>query len=117
MSPTIWAAIISGLIALLIAFSTLLATVIYRTGFLTGQLSTRVDSLEVWRGNVRSDLHEVSDKLEAAAVKMEGIATQLRAVHQLIDERTERRIGERAVPDECPLTVGPPTPRPRRAGV
>jgi hypothetical protein len=108
VSPTIWAAVISGVIALLIAFSTLLGTVIYRTGYTVGQLSTRVDSLETWRVNVRGDFHEVSGQLQGVIVQMAEMVIELRAVHKLIDDRTVWRTGR---PADCPLEE-PRTPKP-----
>ncbi len=80
MTPAIW---IAG-IGLLITFSTFLATVIYRSG----HLSARVEELERWRGNLRLDMHEISEKLEGLTAAVHGLQT-------LIEERTERRRLER----------------------
>lgn len=80
MTLSIW---IAG-IAVLITFSTFLANVIFRSGHVTGALETRVSALEAWRGTIRFDMHEISDKMEALVVEM-------KALHTLIEERTERR--------------------------
>ena len=75
MSALTWTAI-----GILLTFSIFLANIIYRAG----TLSARVDELERWRTDVRRDLHEVSDKLEAVRNEVHRLAT-------LIEERTERR--------------------------
>jgi hypothetical protein len=76
MTVAVWVAIFS----ILVTFSIFLANVIYRTG----HLSARVEALEVWRANVRNDMHEISDKLEV-------IVTDISKLTTLVDERTNRR--------------------------
>lgn len=70
---------ISG-IALLLTFSIFLSHVIYKTG----HLAARVEILESWKGNIRNDMHEVSDKLEV-------LAGEVRELRTLIAERTHQR--------------------------
>lgn len=50
--------------------------------------SARLLALETWRGNVRNDLHEISDKLE-------DISGGLSSLKTLVEERTERRRTDR----------------------
>jgi hypothetical protein len=71
-------------ISLLITFSIFLSHVIYRTG----HIAARVEALERWRGSVRTDMHEISEKLEVISVEMRGLRT-------LIEERTDRRFFDR----------------------
>ncbi len=71
-------------ISLLLTFSIFLANVIYRVG----HISARVEELEKWRSNMRSDMHEISDK-------METISSELQRLYTLVDERTERRLKDR----------------------
>jgi hypothetical protein len=109
MNTQLW---IAG-IAVLITFSTFLANVIFRSGHVTGALEMRVTALENWRSTMRVDMHEVSEKIEAASVKMEVALVELRAVHQLIDERTDRRRLERPtcpLHENCPLDHPPTVP-------
>lgn len=73
-------------IGLLITFSTLLANALYKSG----HLSARVEELEHWRSNMRADMHEISDKLEA-------MTNTLHALHTIIEERTEKRSHPREV--------------------
>jgi len=76
MAPITWA-----IIGVLLTFSIFLANVIYRTG----HLAARVEELERWRVNVRTDLHEVSEILT-------GMTTELKRLATLIEERTDRRL-------------------------
>jgi hypothetical protein len=52
--------------------------------FDAGRSSARLDSLEEWRTNVRSDMHEISDKIT-------NVETGITAIKTMLDERTERR--------------------------
>jgi hypothetical protein len=79
------AELIIGLIGVLITFSTFLAVAIWKGGFVSGELASRVSELERWRGNVRDDLHEVSDQLTALVGEVKALVT-------LVEERTERRL-------------------------
>ncbi len=65
-----------------LAFSMLIAygSLAYRQG----HQSARMEELEKWRANMRGDMHEISEKLEAVTGSIERLVT-------LIDERTERR--------------------------
>jgi hypothetical protein len=49
-----------------------------------GHGAARVEELEKWRGNMRIDMHEISDKLG-------DVTTTIKELVTLIDERTERR--------------------------
>lgn len=84
MNVQLW---IAG-IAVLITFSTFLATVLYKTGNLSGRLEHRVEALEEWRGTMRSDMHEISEQ-------MRDLVVEVKALHTLIQERTERRVRPR----------------------
>lgn len=57
--------------------------------FDAGKSSARLTSLEQWRMNMRTDMHEISDKLTDVSEKITGL-------HTIIDERTERRTIQRA---------------------
>ncbi len=79
MSPATFA-----IIGILLTIATLIANVTYRSG----HLSARVEELEKWRGGIRDDMHEISDKL----AEMSGTLTHLATV---IEERTDRRLEKR----------------------
>jgi hypothetical protein len=79
--------VIAG-IGVLITFSTFLAVAIWKGGFVSGELASRVSELERWRGNVRSDMHEISEQLTMLIAEMKALVT-------LIEERTERRAADR----------------------
>lgn len=49
-----------------------------------GQMMQKIESLEEWRGNIRKDFWEVSEKIERLIV---GQAELFR----IVDERTDRR--------------------------
>lgn len=68
------------IIGILLTCTTLLSTVVFRAG----QLSQRVVELERWRGTIRQDMHEISDSMLA-------MATELKRLSTLLEERTERR--------------------------
>jgi Na+-transporting methylmalonyl-CoA/oxaloacetate decarboxylase gamma subunit len=76
--------VIAG-IGVLITFSTFLAVAIWKGGESAGRLESRVTELERWRGNVRDDLHEVSDQLTV-------LVSEVKALVTLVEERTERRL-------------------------
>jgi hypothetical protein len=65
-----------GIITLAIA----LGKIIYESG----KQASRLDSLELWRTNVRGDMHEISNKIASIETGITGIKT-------IIEERTERR--------------------------
>ena len=67
-------------VGILITFSTLLGSALFRIG----HLSARVEALETWRGHLRADMHEISDK-------MGRLISEMSALRTLVDERTERR--------------------------
>jgi hypothetical protein len=69
-----------SVIGLIITFSIFLSHVIYKTG----HISARVEELEKWRGSIRDDMHEISDRLQI-------MNETLKQLSVLIDERTERR--------------------------
>jgi hypothetical protein len=52
--------------------------------FRAGGLTSRVEELERWRGNVRTDMHEISNMLQDLGKKITNLDT-------LIRERTDRR--------------------------
>jgi hypothetical protein len=68
-------------LGLILSFSVFVATVIFKLG----HHSARLEELEKWRGSIRDDMHEISDRLERVCQNMEKLTT-------LIEERTERRI-------------------------
>lgn len=52
--------------------------------FRAGKLDSRVEALEIWRGTIRNDMHEISDQIA-------GLSIQVANVEILIRERTDRR--------------------------
>ncbi len=76
--------LIYTIIGILLTFTTLLSTVVFRAG----QLTQRVAELERWRGTIREDMHEISDAMFAMSTELKRLAT-------LLEERTERRFQER----------------------
>ena len=76
MSTGEWLAAVS----LFITFTGLLGRVL----FVVGRMSHRLDSLELWRNNIRNDLHEISDIMEKMRLEIQRLAT-------VLEERTERR--------------------------
>lgn len=76
MNANFWIAAL----AVLVTFSTFLATVIFKMG----GIAARVEALEAWRVSVRNDMHEISDTLT-------NISVELKALLTIIEERTERR--------------------------
>ena len=71
---------LSGLIGAVITLSIF----ILGLAFKLGQHSARLSALEEWRQNIRTDMHEISEKLEAISVLVTALKT-------LIEERTIRR--------------------------
>lgn len=79
MSP--W---ILGILGSVITLGIFVAGVIYKMG----HHAARLESLELWRINIRSDMHEISEKLEQ-------ISSQVSSLTTLVEERTERRLNKR----------------------
>lgn len=52
--------------------------------FRAGRIDSRVESLELWRVNMRNDMRDISNM-------MEKIGKQITNIETLISERTERR--------------------------
>lgn len=71
---------IVGILGLVISLSVFVSQVIFKLG----HHSARLEELEKWRGTIRDDMHEISDKLEVMNNTMKTLAT-------LIEERTDRR--------------------------
>jgi len=67
---------IGGIISLAIA----LGKIVYDSG----KAAARLDSLEQWRVNMRTDMHEISDKIT-------NIENGIGTIKTIIEERTERR--------------------------
>lgn len=57
-----------------------LAGVIYKMG----HHAARLEALELWRVNIRTDMHDISENIERMSNHLASLAT-------LIEERTERR--------------------------
>jgi hypothetical protein len=51
---------------------------------LIGDHTIRIQALEIWRQDIRKDMHEISDKMTQVITDVHGVRT-------LIEERTERR--------------------------
>ena len=56
--------------------------------FKLGSVNSDVESLKLWRGSVRLDMHEISDKIDDLSQKIVHLTA-------LIEERTERRTDKR----------------------
>lgn len=69
-----------SIVSLAITFAIFLFGVVFKMG----HLSARVESLEKWRENLRADMHEISEQ-------MGKLTEEMRTIHTLIEERTERR--------------------------
>lgn len=52
--------------------------------FWLGYHKAKIDSLEKWRDNIRTDMHEISDLIQGLSQKIAELTT-------LIEERTNRR--------------------------
>lgn len=83
MDTQAWIALIGLLVTVFIA----LGTIFYRLG----HQAARVEELEKWRVNMRTDMHEISEKIE-------GMVTSVKNLFVLVDERTERRRNDRDTP-------------------
>jgi hypothetical protein len=84
---------------LLIAFGGLILTVMEgnkRVAYTQGHQAARVEALEAWRVNMRVDMHEISETLQEMRVGQTQVSADLRALTQLMIERTERRGTPRA---------------------
>ena len=86
MGPFSWAAL-----GVILSFSIFLATVVFHTGRSTGKLESRMDELERWRGTIRQDMHEISDRIEALGNKTTELTGAIHGLTTLINERTDRR--------------------------
>ncbi len=73
-----------GILGLIVTFSIFLSHVIFKTG----HISARVEALETWRGSIREDMHEISDRLGQ-------VDQTLKQLSVLIEERTEKRFQKR----------------------
>lgn len=51
-------------------------------------MSAKIEELQRWRTDIRADLHEVSDQLDAVKKELHGLSV-------LLLERTERRTERR----------------------
>jgi uncharacterized protein (UPF0335 family) len=80
MTAVAWIALVSITVTILIVLITALINLAYRLG----RMGARVEELEEWKLRMREDMHEISDKLERVAI-------ELKAIHTLINERTEKR--------------------------
>lgn len=79
MTPLIYTAI-----GILLTLSIFLAQIIFKTG----HISARVEEIERWRINIRTDMHEISEEIKTMSSKLKELST-------LIEERTERRTIQR----------------------
>lgn len=80
-----------ALIGAMVTLALFLGGVIFRMG----HQSARIEALESWRGSIRQDMHEISEKLEAVGVDLRHLTT-------LIQERTTRHRQE-----DAPFLSGP----------
>lgn len=97
MTTTAWIAVVSITVTILIVSITALINLAYKQG----HMGARVQELERWRTDMRKDMHEISERLEYVGV-------ELRSIHTLIDERTEKRmLSSKSIP---------PDHNPRRRG-
>ena len=69
-----------ALLGSIITLGAFLAGVIFKMG----HHSARLESLEIWRTNIRIDMHEISEKLGEISNQITNLSTTL-------EERTERR--------------------------
>ncbi len=63
----------------MITLGIFMAGVIFRMGHQT----SRIEQLEQWRGSIRQDMHEISDRLRDVGEDLQRLST-------LIEERTQR---------------------------
>lgn len=76
-----------AIVGAIVAVLTLVITVgvmVSNVNYRSGQNDARLVALELWRTDMRKDMHEISDKLQTISVQLSGLAT-------LLQERTERR--------------------------
>lgn len=71
-----YVSVFAGIVSLAIA----LGKIVYDAG----KAAARLDALESWRNSVRTDMHEISDKIS-------NIETGITSIKTIIEERTERR--------------------------
>lgn len=76
---------ITAIIGLVLSLSIFVSQVIFKLG----HHSARLEKLEEWKGSIRQDMHEISDKLEEVNRTLEKVVT-------LVEERTERRVVTRS---------------------
>lgn len=72
--------LIYAILGSVVTLGIFLAGVIYKMG----HHAARLESLEGWRINIRSDMHEISESLKLLTVQVASLTT-------LIEERTDRR--------------------------
>ncbi len=72
---------------------------LFMTGviFRMGHQAARIEALENWRGSIRQDMHEISDKLSDVGEELQRLGT-------IIQERTERRQEDRHIPPRVART-------------
>ena len=69
-----------AILGIILTFAYFLSNVIFKTG----HISARVEELEKWRGSIRDDMHEISDRIAVMNESLKQLTT-------LIEERTEKR--------------------------
>lgn len=72
---------LTAVIGSLITLGAFLAGVIFKMG----HHSARLEQLEIWRANMRLDMHEISDKLE-------HIAEQVAVIAAMLERRQHERV-------------------------
>jgi hypothetical protein len=72
-------AVLLALIGAIITLGIALTGVVFRMGHQTA----RIEALEIWRGSIREDMHEISDRIASMSESLERLST-------LIEERTQR---------------------------
>ncbi len=77
-------AILIGLSGAIVAVVIFVANVTWRSGERIGDHNARIESLEEWRGNIRMDMHEISDQIQ-------DVGRKLATLTAMLEERTERR--------------------------
>lgn len=74
------AQVLIGLVGSVVTLGLFLISVTFRMG----HHAARIEQLEKWRDNIRLDMHEISDHIQALGKNIAEIKTML-------EERTERR--------------------------
>lgn len=64
----------------LVTVAILMGNIIFRMG----HQHARIEELERWRGDIRKDMHEISDGMEAMKIEFQRLST-------VIEERARRR--------------------------